>query len=88
MRAPACYYNDQELPLLSSFTCFLTTDGFDQSGCEHGFSIGSDRFTVLLLEHARKPLSEQRQVFAKTPSDFRGAYAQLDDITMLSFRLD
>ncbi len=82
-------YSDQELPLLPGFTYYLTTDGYlDQSGGEHGFSIGSDRFTALLLEHARKPLSEQRQAFAQALSDFRGAYPQRDDITMLSFRFD
>jgi len=82
-------YSDQELPLLPGFTYYLTTDGYlDQSGGEHGFSIGSDRFTALLVEHARKPLPEQRDAFAQALVDFRGTYPQRDDITMLSFRFD
>jgi len=82
-------YKDHEVPLLPGCTYYLSTDGYlDQSGGEHGFSIGSDRFTALLVEHARKPLQEQREAFANALADFRGSYPQRDDITMLSFRFD
>jgi phosphoserine phosphatase RsbU/P len=82
-------YTDHLLPLLPGFTYYLTTDGYlDQSGGEHGFSIGNDRFTALLVEHASKPLLEQREAFANALVEFRGSYPQRDDITMLSFRFD
>lgn len=82
-------YQDHDLPLLSGFTYYLTTDGFlDQSGGDDGFSVGHERFTRWLLENARKPLPDQRQAFAQSLARFRGAYPQRDDITILSFRFD
>lgn len=82
-------YHDHDLPLLSGFTYYLTTDGYlDQSGGDDGFAVGHERFTSWLLAHARKPLSEQRQAFAQSLADFRGDYPQRDDITILSFRFD
>lgn len=82
-------YRDHDLPLLSGFTYYLTTDGYlDQSGGEDGFAVGHERFTGWLLEHARKPLSDQRQAFAESLARFRGDYPQRDDITILSFRFD
>ncbi len=82
-------YRDHDLPLLSGFTYYLTTDGYlDQSGGEDGFAVGHERFTGWLLEHARKPLSDQRQAFAESLARFRGDHPQRDDITILSFRFD
>ena len=52
----------------------------------HGFSIGSDRFIALLVEHAGKPMLEQREAFADALLEFQGTYPRRDDITMLSFR--
>lgn len=82
-------YRDHDLPLLTGFTYYLTTDGFlDQSGGEDGFAVGHERFTRWLLENARKPLSDQRQAFAESLARFRGDFPQRDDITILSFRFD
>ena len=82
-------YIDHDLELLPGYTYYLTTDGYlDQSGGEHGFSIGSQRFTTWLVENARKPLAEQRQAFSESLARFRGHHPQRDDITILSFRFD
>lgn len=82
-------YQDHDLPLLSGFTYYLTTDGYlDQSGGENGFAVGHERFASWLLEHARKPLSDQKQAFTESLARFRGDYPQRDDITILSFRFD
>jgi len=82
-------YRDHDLPLLSGFTYYLTTDGYlDQSGGEHGFSVGQERFAAWLKEHARKPLPEQKLAFSESLACFRGDYPQRDDITILSFRFD
>ncbi len=82
-------YRDHEVPVLPGFTYYLSTDGYlDQSGGEHGFSMGNDRFTTLLREHARKPLQIQREAFANTLAEFQGTYPQRDDITLLSFRFE
>lgn len=82
-------YRDHEVPLLSGYTYYLSTDGFlDQSGGEHGFAVGNERFTAWLIENARKPLQEQRQAFSESLARFRGNHPQRDDITILSFRFD
>ena len=80
-------YRDHLLPLREGLTYYLTTDGFlDQSGGEHGFGLGSERFSQWILEHASKSLAEQHQAFSSALDAFRGDYPQRDDITMLSFR--
>ena len=82
-------YRDHEVPILPGFTYYLSTDGYlDQSGGEHGFSMGGDRFTTLLLEHARKPLEIQRLAFANTLAEFQGTYPQRDNITLFSYRVE
>ena len=82
-------YQDHDLPLLPGYTYYLSTDGYlDQSGGEHGFSVGHERFTAWLIENARKPLAEQRRAFSESLAHFRGNHPQRDDITILSFRFD
>lgn len=82
-------YEDHDLPLLSGFTYYLSTDGFlDQSGGDDGFAVGHERFTQWLQQNARKPLPEQKQAFSESLSQFRGDFPQRDDITILSFRFD
>ena len=82
-------YHDHDLPLLAGYTYYLSTDGFlDQSGGEHGFAVGHERFCRWLVENARKPLPQQRQAFSESLSRFRGELPQRDDVTMLSFRFD
>jgi len=81
-------YQDHQVPLLKGFTYYMATDGvFDQSGGDHGFGFGTERFRDWLLAHAAKPLSMQHQVLGSTIRSFMGNYPQRDDITMLSFRL-
>jgi serine phosphatase RsbU (regulator of sigma subunit) len=82
-------YRDHDLPLLSGFTYYLTTDGYlDQSGGDNGFAVGHERFSSWLLEHAHKPLTDQKRAFSESLASFRGDYPQRDDITILSFRFD
>lgn len=82
-------YHDHDVPLQPGLTYYLTTDGFlDQAGGEHGFGLGSDRFSQWILEHAAKPLSDQHDAFSKALDDFKGDHPQRDDITMLSFRFN
>lgn len=80
-------YNDHDIPLLPDCTYYLTTDGLlDQSGGEHGFSLGSQQFTEWLIRLARQPLEQQRQSLTEALDTFRGSHPQRDDITILSFR--
>jgi serine phosphatase RsbU (regulator of sigma subunit) len=82
-------YRDHLLPLREGLTYYLTTDGFlDQAGGEHGFGLGSERFSQWILEHASKSLAEQHRAFSTALDAFKGDYPQRDDITMLSFRFN
>ena len=81
-------YVDHELPLRNDVTYYLATDGLlDQSGGDHGFALGRDRFGEWLLAHCRRPLDDQRREFWKALSRYQGSYPQRDDITLLAFRL-
>ncbi|MFQ6538131.1 MULTISPECIES: SpoIIE family protein phosphatase [Aphanothece] len=83
-----CAYEDHLIPMDSGYTYYLATDGvFDQSGGEHGYGLGADRFRQWILEHATKPLPEQHEDFSKALAAFMGEFPQRDDITMLSFRV-
>lgn len=82
-------YHDHDVPLRSGYTYYLTTDGYlDQAGGEHGFGLGSERFSQWILQHANKPLDEQHEAFSTALEEFKGDHPQRDDITMLSFRFD
>ena len=82
-------YTDHDLPLQTNCTYYLTTDGLlDQSGGEHGFSLGTEQFTQWLIHLAREPLAIQRQSIAAALEAFRGSHPQRDDITILSFRFN
>ena len=86
-REPELENADAELP--PGWTFYLTTDGFlDQSGGEHGYGFGNTRFTQMLRECAKMPLSEQSQAFAGTLAQYQGESPQRDDITILAFRFD
>lgn len=78
-----------EADLSPGWTFYLSTDGFlDQSGGEHGFGFGNTRFTQMLRECAKMPLSEQSKAFAGTLARYQGENPQRDDITILAFRFD
>lgn len=82
-------YHDHDIPLISGYTYYLTTDGYlDQSGGEHGFGLGTERFSQWIMEHANKSLDVQHQAFSKALEEFKGQHPQRDDITMLSFRFN
>ncbi len=80
---------NMQAPLTPGWTFYLSTDGFlDQSGGEHGFGFGNTRFTQMLRECAKMPLSEQSEAFAATLQRYQGENPQRDDITILAFRFD
>lgn len=81
-------YQDHALPLAPGGTYYLTTDGFlDQAGGEHGFGFGDERFADMLRAHAAQPLAQQGAAFARSLDDYRGQWAQRDDITLLCFKI-
>ena len=69
-------------------TFYLSTDGFlDQSGGEKGFSFGTTRFSDMILRHHDKPLTAQKEAFARELREYRGERSQRDDIGIVAFGL-
>ena len=82
-------YADTEVEMQAGATYYLVTDGFlDQAGGELGYGFGNTRFAELLQKCAGLPMEEQAGALNQALEDFRGAYPQRDDITILSFRFD
>lgn len=82
-------YANTRLPLTPGSTWCLVSDGLlDQAGGEQGWGFGSQRFMALLQASATRPLDEQAQALAAALAAYQGHYAQRDDITVLSLRLD
>jgi serine phosphatase RsbU (regulator of sigma subunit) len=83
------HYENTDLQLAPGCTYYLTTDGFlDQAGGELGFGMGNARFTELLRAHAQLPMQEQAAALDEALQAYRGAHAQRDDVTVLSFRFE
>lgn len=81
-------YADTLLTLDGASTYYLVTDGYlDQSGGDLGFGLGRSRFEQLILAHASRPLAEQFAALDRALDDYRGAHEQLDDVTLLAFRV-
>ncbi|GIZ52253.1 biofilm regulation protein phosphatase SiaA [Noviherbaspirillum aridicola] len=80
-------YRNERVALQPQRTFCLTTDGFlDQAGGDKGFGFGNLRFSAMLREHARRPLSEQADAFSAALAAWQGSHPQRDDITTLCFR--
>lgn len=70
-------------------TYYLVTDGYlDQAGGELGFGLGNRRFAELVRSNARLPMAEQARALDLALEAYRGNHPQLDDITVLAFRID
>lgn len=82
-------YANETLPLRSDTSYTLCSDGFlDQAGGKRGFGFGRERLVDMLQRHASLSPALQVEAFARTLDDYRGEYAQRDDITLLTFRFD
>ena len=68
--------------------CYMTSDGFyDQCGGDKEYSFNTNRFCALIQEHHHKPNQEQGTIFIDALHAYQGKVAQMDDITMIGFRI-
>lgn len=82
-------FTQTELDWCPGASYYLVTDGYlDQAGGELGFGLGNRRFAELVRSNARLPMAEQAQALDRALEDYRGDHPQLDDITVLAFRID
>jgi serine phosphatase RsbU (regulator of sigma subunit) len=77
---------ENQVVRLDGRSWYLATDGvLDQSGGEHGFSFGNERFADLLQKFAARPFDEQRAEFEKELQCYQESLPQRDDITVIGF---
>lgn len=67
---------------------YLITDGFtDQLGSEKRLRFGTGKFKQLIMENHDQSFSEQRKTFLQTLLSYQGENDQMDDITLIGFRV-
>lgn len=69
-------------------TFYLASDGYiEQYGGEKEIPFGKNRLKKILLENYQKPFLEQKQILDAALHQYKNVHPQIDDITMLGFRL-
>jgi serine phosphatase RsbU (regulator of sigma subunit) len=82
-------FRNERVPLQPGRTFYLITDGvLDQTGGDRGFSYGRRRIIEWVKQNATAPMEAQREELARELDAFSGTRPQLDDITVLAFRVD
>ncbi|MBK6266238.1 SpoIIE family protein phosphatase [Marivirga sp. S37H4] len=68
-------------------TFYLFSDGYqDQFGGEKGFKFLTSNFKDLLTNIYEKPVLEQKEILYETLVEWKGDYAQTDDILIIGFK--
>lgn len=68
---------------------YLFTDGFaDQFGGTKGKKMMSKYLHGLMAKTAEIPINEQSEIFNNLFNDWHGAFEQVDDITIVGFKID
>ena len=81
-------FTSQSIPLQNGDTIYTFTDGFpDQFGGPQGKKYMYKRLKALVLEVAGRPMSEQNQRFNQAFDDWKGNHDQVDDVTLIGFRV-
>ncbi len=81
-------YSNRTIPIDSHTTFYMHTDGIlHQTGGPKGLPFGRTRLKRLLVDNCGKPLHEQMQVLEEAIVVYRGDEPQLDDITVIGFKV-
>jgi len=82
------HFTEQTLKYKDDIYFYITTDGFiDQNGGEKEFPFGKKRFKTLLLQHYKKAMLEQKEIYKKALLEYQGKHERNDDITLIGFSL-
>jgi ligand-binding sensor domain-containing protein/serine phosphatase RsbU (regulator of sigma subunit) len=81
-------YSLHTLPLNNKNThYYIFSDGFqDQFGGELNKKFTKKRLKALLASYYNKPFEEQKNLLANTFKDWKGEYAQIDDVLVIGFK--
>jgi serine phosphatase RsbU (regulator of sigma subunit) len=68
---------------------YLFSDGYpDQFGGPKNKKFSKKRFKQLLLDIEKQPMVEQREILLKNFSSWRGDLEQIDDVTIVGFKVN
>ncbi|MEO5332766.1 MAG: SpoIIE family protein phosphatase [Magnetococcus sp. YQC-5] len=86
---PDFIFKNNFIDIGTGIQCYLTSDGFyDQCGGDQGYSFNTDRFEALIKEHHRQPNQKQGILFMHALQTYQGNSTQMDDISMIGFRVE
>jgi serine phosphatase RsbU (regulator of sigma subunit) len=81
-------FTDHVIDVERNSVFFMKTDGYtDQLGGENRIRLGTKKFMQLILKHSDKPCMAQRKILLQELNDHMGNQDQLDDITLIGFRV-
>jgi serine phosphatase RsbU (regulator of sigma subunit) len=81
-------FKETLIELKEGMNFYITTDGYiDQIGGHKGFPFGKKRFKKIITECNDMPFVRQREVLLREFHNYRGQNQQIDDITVLGFRV-
>ena len=82
------HFETQSIQLEKDDSIYLFSDGFvDQFGGEKGGKFKSKRFKKILLENTNNSMTEQKQNFEDTLTNWQGDFEQLDDILFMGIKI-
>ena len=82
-------FTNHEIQIQTGDVIYLFSDGFaDQFGGPKNRKYGYNHFRELLLEHATKPMEEQKDTLNKTLEDWKGKSLQIDDVIIMGINFD
>ncbi|MGV3612148.1 MAG: PP2C family protein-serine/threonine phosphatase [Fluviicola sp.] len=81
-------FTQTEVALLKNDVVYCFTDGFaDQFGGPKGKKFMKKQMKELILQYADLSLEDQKKTILKTFNDWKGLNEQIDDVTMIAFRI-
>ena len=81
-------FKNHSLNLKRGCCVYLKTDGYtDQLGGGKRLRFGTTRFKKMILDIHKSPFSVQRREILKSLSEYKNVNEQMDDITVIGFRL-
>ncbi len=82
------HFETQSIQLEKDDSIYLFSDGFvDQFGGEKGGKFKSKRFKKILLENTNNSMTEQKQNFENTLTNWQGDFEQVDDILFMGIKI-
>jgi len=80
-------FTPQKVEMTSSGTLYMCSDGFqDQFGGPKNRKFMRKHFIQLLSEIWQMPAEEQNKILTRRFEDWKGSYAQTDDVFVLGIR--